>query len=61
MLYRQIRLTQADIDYMDEYKVFTLGDRFPLDKMQNLVNGLHDNDQHYIVMVDPGETSCYLP
>ena len=35
-------------------KVFTLDpDRFPLEKMQELVTYLHDHDQHYIVMVDP--------
>lgn len=39
---------------MDEYKVFTLGDEFPLDGMRKLVAELHANDQHYIVMVDPG-------
>ncbi|KAF2470215.1 alpha/beta-glucosidase agdC [Lindgomyces ingoldianus] len=43
----------TDIDYMDQYKVFTLGERFPLKDMRSLVNDLHDNDQHYIVMVDP--------
>ncbi|KAF2014919.1 glycoside hydrolase family 31 protein [Aaosphaeria arxii CBS 175.79] len=43
----------TDIDYMDEYKVFTLGQNFPLDKMRELVDRLHSNDQHYIVMVDP--------
>jgi alpha-glucosidase len=44
---------EADIDYMDGYKVFTHGERFPLDKMRNLVGDLHSKDQHYIVMVDP--------
>ena len=35
-------------------KVFTLDpDRFPLEKMQELVTYLHDHDQHYIMMVDP--------
>lgn len=43
-----------DIDYMDGYKVFTLGPNFPLDKMRKLVSKLHENNQHYIVMVDPG-------
>ena len=39
---------------MDLRKVFTLDpDRFPLEKMQELVHQLHNNDQHYIVMVDP--------
>ncbi|KAF2278737.1 putative alpha-glucosidase [Westerdykella ornata] len=43
----------TDIDYMDGYKVFTLGEKFPLRKMREFVNHLHGNDQHYIVMVDP--------
>ena len=38
---------------MDSYKVFTLGPRFPLDRMRSFVNDLHAKDQHYIVMVDP--------
>jgi alpha-glucosidase len=41
---------------MDHYKVFTLGENFPLDKMRALVNDLHSKDQHYIVMVDPGSS-----
>jgi len=44
----------TDIDYMDLRKVFTLDpDRFPLEKLRELVTHLHDNDQHYIMMVDP--------
>jgi alpha-glucosidase len=50
-------LTLLDIDYMDEHKVFTLGEKFPLDGMRKLVSDLHGNDQHYIVMVDPGSCS----
>ena len=46
-------LISTDIDYMDSYKVFTLGPRFPLDRMRSFVNDLHAKDQHYIVMVDP--------
>lgn len=35
-------------------QVFSLDpDRFPLDKMRALVDHLHANDQHYVVMVDP--------
>jgi hypothetical protein len=49
------RLTLADIDYMDKFKVFTLGEEFPLNKMREFVNKLHANNQHYIVMVDPGK------
>ena len=37
-----------------QIKVFTLDpDRFPLEKMQELVTYLHDHDQHYVMMVDP--------
>jgi alpha-glucosidase len=39
---------------MDEYKVFTLGKPFPLADMRKFISDLHGNDQHYIVMVDPG-------
>lgn len=41
----------TDIDYMDLRKVFSLDpDRFPLSMMQELVDHLHANDQHYILM-----------
>ncbi|CAG7915842.1 unnamed protein product [Penicillium olsonii] len=44
----------TDIDYMDRRRVFTLDEeRFPLNKMQELVSHLHRHDQHFIVMVDP--------
>ncbi|KAL6718544.1 hypothetical protein ACLMJK_004636 [Lecanora helva] len=44
----------TDIDYMDARKVFTLDEqRFPLHKVRELVDYLHDHDQHYIMMVDP--------
>jgi alpha-glucosidase len=45
---------------MDQYKVFTLGKTFPLDGMRNLVSSLHANNQHYIVMVDPGQSKNRL-
>lgn len=39
---------------MDLRKVFTLDPvRFPLPKMRELVNHLHEHDQRYIVMQDP--------
>lgn len=42
------------VDYMHQRWIFTLdSDRFPLDLMRQLVDTLHSNDQHYIVMVDP--------
>ncbi|KAF2490057.1 hypothetical protein BU16DRAFT_169333 [Lophium mytilinum] len=44
----------TDIDYMQLRKVFTLDpDRYPLEKVRELVTYLHDHQQHYIVMVDP--------
>ncbi|KAL1867940.1 hypothetical protein VTK73DRAFT_3905 [Phialemonium thermophilum] len=44
----------TDIDYMDARKVFSLDpERFPIKMMQELVHHLHDNNQHYVVMVDP--------
>ncbi|KAF9882435.1 alpha-glucosidase [Colletotrichum karsti] len=44
----------TDIDYMDRRRVFSLDpERFPLEKVRQLVDKLHENDQHYIVMVDP--------
>lgn len=49
----------TDIDYMHEKYVFTLGIQFPLDKMRKFINDLHAKDQHYIVMVDPG--NCLDP
>ena len=44
----------TDIDYMDGRKVFTLDPlRFPLQKMREFVNYLHQHNQHYVMMVDP--------
>lgn len=44
----------TDIDYMYNRWVFTLDpERFPLEKVREIVDYLHDHDQHYIVMVDP--------
>ncbi|KAF3358642.1 Vacuolar protein sorting-associated protein 26 [Verticillium dahliae VDG1] len=44
----------TDIDYMDARKVFTLNPRrYPIEKVRQIVDYLHEHDQHYIVMVDP--------
>ena len=44
----------TDIDYMDRRLIFTTDpERYPIEKMRALVDYLHENDQHYIVMVDP--------
>lgn len=52
----------TDIDYMELRRVFTLDpERFPLGKMRELVDYLHDHDQHYIVMVDPAVSASGKP
>ncbi|KXT18010.1 hypothetical protein AC579_9626 [Pseudocercospora musae] len=44
----------TDIDYMYERYIMTTDpDRFPLPRVRDIVNYLHEHDQHYIVMVDP--------
>lgn len=38
----------TDIDYMDRRRIFTLDpDYFPLDRMREIVDYLHDHDQQY--------------
>lgn len=45
----------TDIDYMDLRQDFTTDpDRFPIHKMRELVSTLHDRDQHYVLILDPG-------
>ncbi|KAI1267994.1 putative alpha-glucosidase [Xylariaceae sp. FL1019] len=44
----------TDIDYMNLRQVFTLdANRFPLELVRQLVETLHDRQQHYVMMVDP--------
>ncbi|CAE6470893.1 unnamed protein product, partial [Rhizoctonia solani] len=44
----------TDIDYMYERWVFTSDPQyFPISRMREIVEYLHDHDQQYIVMVDP--------
>jgi alpha-glucosidase len=43
-----------DINYMRDREVFTLDpERYPLPKMRELVDYLHEHDQYLTVMVDP--------
>ncbi|KAL1754868.1 glycoside hydrolase family 31 protein [Schizophyllum commune] len=47
-------------DYMHRRRVFSLDpDYFPLDRMQEIVEYLHDHEQKYIMMTDPGV--AYVP
>ncbi|KAK4631379.1 putative alpha/beta-glucosidase agdC [Fulvia fulva] len=44
----------TDIDYMyARYIMTTDPDRFPMERMRDIVDYLHEHDQHYVVMVDP--------
>ena len=45
----------GDIDYMDNHKDFTYSpSNFPLDKFRRLVSNLHQNNQRFITILDPG-------
>ena len=43
------------VDYMERYKVFTVDpNNYPHDKMREMIAHLHNSQQHFVVMVDPG-------
>jgi alpha-glucosidase len=45
----------TDIDYMDLRQDFTTDpERFPMSKMRELVTTLHERDQRYVLILDPG-------
>lgn len=45
----------SDIDHMDGYKDFTLHpEHYPEEKLRSFVQGLHDKDQKFIMILDPG-------
>ncbi|KAK8117999.1 glycoside hydrolase family 31 protein [Apiospora kogelbergensis] len=44
----------TDIDYMYDRAIMTTDpDRFPMDRVRQYVDVLHQRNQHYVVMVDP--------
>jgi alpha-glucosidase len=50
----------TDIDYMELRKDFTVDkERFPVAKMRELVSTLHQRDQRYVLILDPGVNLTY--
>ncbi|KAJ6606229.1 alpha-glucosidase [Mycena vulgaris] len=44
----------TDIDYMDRRRIFTVEpDYFPLNRMREIVDYLHSQDQRFVLMTDP--------
>ncbi|KAK6843658.1 Alpha-glucosidase [Apiospora arundinis] len=52
----------TDIDYMDHRRVFSLDhERFPIERMRDIVRHLHDRQQRYMLMVDPAVADWPYP
>lgn len=50
-----LEVVWGDIDYMEEKRDFSTDpSRYPLDKVRALVDNLHQNNQHYVQILDPG-------
>lgn len=49
-----------DIDYMQNYLDFTTdSERYPEDELKDFIEDLHDNGQHYVLILDPGISMAY--
>ena len=45
----------SDIDHMEDYRDFTLNrERFPEEKVRSFVKSLHEKDQKFVMIIDPG-------
>lgn len=49
----------SDIDHMDGYRDFTLHpDHYPEERVRSFVKGLHERDQKFVMIIDPGTQSA---
>jgi alpha-glucosidase (family GH31 glycosyl hydrolase) len=49
----------TDIDYMDEYKIFTIDNSSAFRDLPNFAEWLHSQGKHYIIILDPGIDVTY--